>query len=431
MANFLRMELKRATGCLGEERKQNGNKSMVSSVKVTVSLTITMPLCPKRGRRRRRRRKLKMELGLSLGNRGVGSGKNDSNNNLGRFCMGLGRSTAGVKLGDRDVDDDQNLERRDKVGSSSSSEDPPPPPPPAPPRLQLDLLPFSPVPRASHRFPWLPDNLSSEPGSSDGPGPRTLELNRRRTAEDTEEQSSPNSGTSSFMEFSLYTTTNSGGGPGKGRREEEGGENGNFGKNHGQEVMIMGLGRGGGEGGGQTTSRGSDDDENGLSSSTRKKLRLSKEQSAFLEESFKEHHTLNPKQKLALAKQLNLRPRQVEVWFQNRRARTKLKQTEVDCEYLKRCCETLTEENRRLQKELQELRALKTSQPFFMHLPATTLTMCPSCERVAPASGSSSTPAAASPSPGSSAAALLLGKPKSVLPFSTTNGNGQAHRPAS
>ncbi|OIV95456.1 hypothetical protein TanjilG_06918 [Lupinus angustifolius] len=126
--------------------------------------------------------------------------------------------------------------------------------------------------------------------------------------------------------------------------------------------------------------RGSDDDENG---STRKKLRLSKDQSAFLEESFKEHTTLNPKQKLALAKQLNLRPRQVEVWFQNRRARTKLKQTEVDCEYLKRCCETLTEENRKLHKELQELRALKTSQPFYMQLPATTLTMCPSCEKVA------------------------------------------------
>ncbi|KAG6395061.1 hypothetical protein SASPL_145652 [Salvia splendens] len=123
------------------------------------------------------------------------------------------------------------------------------------------------------------------------------------------------------------------------------------------------------------------DDDNALN--TRRKLRLSKEQSAFLEESFKEHSTLNPKQKLALAKQLNLKARQVEVWFQNRRARTKLKQTEVDCEYLKRCCETLTEENRRLHKELQELRALKTSNPFYMQLPATTLTMCPSCERVA------------------------------------------------
>ncbi|XP_068635654.1 homeobox-leucine zipper protein HOX11-like [Aristolochia californica] len=130
----------------------------------------------------------------------------------------------------------------------------------------------------------------------------------------------------------------------------------------------------------RASSRCSDEEEAG---STRKKLRLSKEQSCYLEESFKEHPTLNPKQKLALAKQLNLRPRQVEVWFQNRRARTKLKQTEVDCQYLKRCCESLTEENRRLQKELQDLKALKTpTNPFRMHVPATTLTMCPSCERI-------------------------------------------------
>ncbi|EXC02096.1 Homeobox-leucine zipper protein HAT4 [Morus notabilis] len=132
----------------------------------------------------------------------------------------------------------------------------------------------------------------------------------------------------------------------------------------------------------RASSRGISDEEDGETS--RKKLRLSKDQSAILEESFKEHNTLNPKQKLALAKQLGLRPRQVEVWFQNRRARTKLKQTEVDCEFLKRCCENLTEENRRLQKEVQELRTLKLSPQFYMQMaPPTTLTMCPSCERVA------------------------------------------------
>ncbi|KAA8528427.1 hypothetical protein F0562_035782 [Nyssa sinensis] len=129
----------------------------------------------------------------------------------------------------------------------------------------------------------------------------------------------------------------------------------------------------------KVTSKGSDENEEG---SLRKKLRLTKEQSVILEDSFKEHSTLNPKQKQALAKQLNLRPRQVEVWFQNRRARTKLKQTEVDCELLKKCCESLTDENRRLQKELQELKALKLTAPFYMQLPAATLTMCPSCERI-------------------------------------------------
>ncbi|RWW67183.1 hypothetical protein BHE74_00025388 [Ensete ventricosum] len=181
----------------------------------------------------------------------------------------------------------------------------------------------------------------------------------------------------------------------------------------------------------------SDEEENGLA---KKKLRLSKEQSAFLEESFKEHKTLNPvkdlentncikitnfdemiefiykcddlfqRQKLALAKQLNLRPRQVEVWFQNRRARTKLKQTEVDCEYLKRCCRTLTEENRCLQKEVAELRALKSTHPFYMHLPATTLSMCPSCERVA------STPATAAADHRPSSFAALFSKPTPAAP---------------
>ncbi|KAG8056925.1 hypothetical protein GUJ93_ZPchr0002g23734 [Zizania palustris] len=173
----------------------------------------------------------------------------------------------------------------------------------------------------------------------------------------------------------------------------------------------------------RSCSRASDEDDGG---SARKKLRLSKEQSAFLEESFKEHSTLNPKQKLALAKQLNLRPRQVEVWFQNRRARTKLKQTEVDCEHLKRCCEALTEENRRLQKELAELRALKTVHPFYMRLPATTLSMCPSCERVA----SNSAPAPATATASAAAAASRAGPTR---PPSSGNAAVAApdHRPSS
>ncbi|GAA0146636.1 hypothetical protein LIER_06542 [Lithospermum erythrorhizon] len=130
-----------------------------------------------------------------------------------------------------------------------------------------------------------------------------------------------------------------------------------------------------------SSTRVSDEDED--SPNGRKKLRLTKAQSALLEESFKQHSTLNPKQKQELARELNLRARQVEVWFQNRRARTKLKQTEVDCEFLKKCCDTLTDENRRLHKELQELKALKLgSQPFYMQMPAATLTMCPACERI-------------------------------------------------
>lgn len=123
-----------------------------------------------------------------------------------------------------------------------------------------------------------------------------------------------------------------------------------------------------------------DHDEGDGGANNRKKLRLTKAQSGLLEEAFKLQPTLNPKQKQNLARDLNLRPRQVEVWFQNRRARTKLKQTEVDCEYLKRCCKTLTDENQRLRQEVQQLRAQKMSQPLYM--PAAALTMCPSCEQI-------------------------------------------------
>ncbi|KAK9742756.1 hypothetical protein RND81_03G195500 [Saponaria officinalis] len=141
----------------------------------------------------------------------------------------------------------------------------------------------------------------------------------------------------------------------------------------------------------------SDDDEGGSAGggggnnrdgSERKKLRLSKEQIIVLEQAFREHTTLNTKQKMTLARQVNLRPRQVEVWFQNRRARTKLKQTEVDCEYLRRFCESLTEQNRKLQKEVQELRSLKLPPGHGKNHPGSTVSMCPSCKAVSVSSSS-------------------------------------------
>ncbi|CAJ1827468.1 unnamed protein product [Sphenostylis stenocarpa] len=179
-------------------------------------------------------------------------------------------------------------------------------------------------------------------------------------------------------------------------------------------------------------SRGSDEDDGGVGDGDggRKKLRLTKEQSMVLEETFKEHNTLNPKRKQALAEELNLKPRQVEVWFQNRRARTKLKQTEVDCEYLKRCCENLTEENRRLHKEVQELRALKLSPQMYMHMnPPTTLTMCPSCERGH--SSSSSSPATVQSAAATPSTRKLFGASirRPVAPVSTWPFDGSIPRP--
>ncbi|KAA8520296.1 hypothetical protein F0562_014552 [Nyssa sinensis] len=358
-----------------------------------------------------------MELGLSLGDASKPFGLlakdreiHTTRNDLG-FCMALGINSNGrqeqeteKEHHDDDYADDESdeaLKTSRRNGDQRVSVDLP---------VQLDLLPRAPVPRSTplhqQSFPWPSDNGSSDGGSSGNmgiPAARGFDVNRLPLT--AEEASSPNSVASSFqMDFCIYRGGNVGGN----KRDSE---------TAGNDVVEAE----------RASSRASDEDENGL---TRKKLRLSKEQSAYLEESFKEHNTLNPKQKLALAKQLNLRPRQVEVWFQNRRARTKLKQTEVDCEYLKRCCETLTEENRRLHKELQELRALKTSNPFYMQLPATTLTMCPSCERVATTSTSTSTtvpPSTTNTTDPSKATPFPLSRPR-FYPFSHTQTQTHPHR---
>lgn len=61
----------------------------------------------------------------------------------------------------------------------------------------------------------------------------------------------------------------------------------------------------------------------------------------------------------------------------------------MECEYLKRWYGSLTEQNRRLQKEVEELRAMKVGPAAVISahscdppLPASALSMCPRCERV-------------------------------------------------
>ncbi|CAH8386742.1 unnamed protein product [Eruca vesicaria subsp. sativa] len=222
--------------------------------------------------------------------------------------------------------------------------------------LQLNLKPTS-SPMSNHQimFPWN-QTLVSSSDHQNQQVLRKIDVNSLPSTVDLEEEtavSSPNSTISSTVS-------------GKRRSERQG--------TSGDDITLD-----------RSSSRGTSDEEEEEygGEACRKKLRLSKDQSAVLEDTFKEHNTLNPKQKQALAKKLGLTARQVEVWFQNRRARTKLKQTEVDCEYLKRCVEKLTEENRRLEKEAAELRALKLSPRLYGQMsPPTTLLMCPSCERV-------------------------------------------------
>ncbi|KAL8137650.1 hypothetical protein V2J09_003651 [Rumex salicifolius] len=79
-----------------------------------------------------------------------------------------------------------------------------------------------------------------------------------------------------------------------------------------------------------------------------KKRRLNMEQVKTLEKSFEVGNKLEPERKVQLAKALGLQPRQVAIWFQNRRARWKTKQLEVDYVMLKRQFEALKAHNQSL-----------------------------------------------------------------------------------
>lgn len=89
---------------------------------------------------------------------------------------------------------------------------------------------------------------------------------------------------------------------------------------------------------------------------TEKKRRLLPKQVEFLEKSFEVENKLEPERKVQLAKEIGLQPRQVAIWFQNRRARYKTKQLEKDYDVLKTSFDKLKTQYDCLFKENESLR---------------------------------------------------------------------------
>ena len=81
------------------------------------------------------------------------------------------------------------------------------------------------------------------------------------------------------------------------------------------------------------------------------------EQVKTLEKNFELGNKLEPERKMQLAKALGLQPRQIAIWFQNRRARWKTKQLEKDYDVLKRQFDALKADNDALQAQNQKLQA--------------------------------------------------------------------------
>lgn len=100
-----------------------------------------------------------------------------------------------------------------------------------------------------------------------------------------------------------------------------------------------------------------DDDLDEYFHQPEKKRRLKADQVKFLEKSFETENKLEPERKVQLAKDLGLQPRQVAIWFQNRRARWKTKQLERDYDALQSSYNSLKADYENLLKDKDKLKA--------------------------------------------------------------------------
>lgn len=83
--------------------------------------------------------------------------------------------------------------------------------------------------------------------------------------------------------------------------------------------------------------------------------RFSDEQIKLLESIFELDSKLEPRRKVQVARELGLQPRQVAIWFQNRRARWKSKQIEQEFRTLRNEYDLLASKFESLKEEKQSL----------------------------------------------------------------------------
>lgn len=88
---------------------------------------------------------------------------------------------------------------------------------------------------------------------------------------------------------------------------------------------------------------------------SKNKRRFSDDQVKSLETIFESETKLEPRKKVQVARELGLQPRQVAIWFQNKRARWKSKQIEKNYRVLKNSYDNLKARLEVIKKERESL----------------------------------------------------------------------------